>query len=81
MDVCMDSRFHHSYMDWGYYGIFIISDELNGRQERGERLLLSFLCSKTHIFCLKLYAIFLRKYTYDGFDMGLCHVKALIFRE
>ena len=59
MDVCMDSRFHHSYMDWGYYGIFIISDELNGRQERGDRLLLSFLCSKTHIFCLKLYAIFL----------------------
>ena len=54
MDVCMDSRFHHSYMDWGYYGIFIISDELNGRQERGERLLLSFLCSKTHNFCLKL---------------------------
>ena len=37
-----------------------------------------FLCSKTHNFCLKLYTIFLRKYTYDGFDMGLCHVKALI---
>lgn len=55
MDVCMDSRFHHSYMDWGYYGIFIISNELNGRQERGERLLLSFLCSKTYNFCLKLY--------------------------
>lgn len=81
MDICMDSRFHHYYLDWGYYGFFIISDELNGGQERGERLLLSFLCSKTHNFCLKLYAIFLRKYTCDGFDMGLCHVKTLIFRE
>lgn len=81
MDVCMDSRFHHSYMDWGYYGIFIISDELNGRQERGERLLLSFLCSKTYNICLKLYTKILRKYISGGFDMGLCHIKTLIIRQ
>ncbi len=81
MDVCMDSCFHHFYMDRGYYCIFIISDELNGRQERGERLLLSFLCSKTYNFCLKLYTKYLRNYIIAGFDMGLCHVKTLIFRE
>nr|DAJ04837.1 MAG TPA: hypothetical protein [Caudoviricetes sp.] len=44
-------------------------------------MLLSFLCYKTYNLCLKLYAIFLRKYAYDGFDMGLCHVNTLIFRE
>lgn len=81
MDVCMDSCFHHCYMDWGYYGIFIISDEKMIKKERGERLLLSFLCSKTYNFCLKLYTIFLRKYIIGGFDMGLCQVKTLIFRE
>ncbi len=50
------------------------------KKERGEGLLLSFLCSKTYNFCLKLYTIFLRKYIIGGFDMGLYHIKALIIR-
>lgn len=40
-----------------------------------------FYALKHTIFALnyiQLYTIFLRKYIYDGFDMGLCHVKALI---
>lgn len=35
MEVCVDSCFHHPYMDRRYYSIFIISDELNG--SKGER--------------------------------------------
>lgn len=50
-------------------------------KERGERLLLSFLCSKTYNFSLKLYTIFLRKYIIGDFDMGLCHVKTLIISQ
>lgn len=80
MEVCVDGCFHHCYMDRGYYCIFFISDELNGRQgERQEIASLFFLCYKTHNFCLKLYTKFLQKYINGGFDMGLCHVKTLIF--
>ena len=50
-------------------------------KERGERLLLSFLCSKTYNICLKLYTKILRKYISGGIDMGLCHAKMLIFNE
>ena len=50
-------------------------------KERGERLLLSFLCYKTYNFRLKLYTKILRKYISGGFDMGLCHAKMLIFNE
>lgn len=77
MEVCVDSCFHHCYLDRGYYSFFIISDELEIVKERGERLLLSFLCSKTYNFSLKLYTIFLRKYIIGDFDIGLYHVKPL----
>lgn len=50
-------------------------------KERGERLLLSFLCSKTYNICLKLYTKILRNYINGGFDMGLCHIKTLIIRQ
>lgn len=77
MEVCVDSYFHHCYLDRGCYSFFIISYELEIVKERGERLLLSFLCSKTYNFILKLYTIFLRKYIIGDFDMGLCHLKSL----
>lgn len=53
MEVCVDSCFHHCYMDFGYYCIFIISDELNGSQgERREIASLFFYALKHTIFAL-----------------------------